>query len=264
MQNSTGKFFSKLIVVVTMFAVIAGLGAISIASLWQTESSFQPLNDPTLIVGGFALGAYISWAFAFIFQYTQNAALYIRKHFCTGKKVYESEVPFLGWEIELTDYQIADFAFWVSAFIDALTNVVWFYRTVEIPTDLVLGWMLRIIGYSAMIVSVGVEEAMGIVLDALKRSIGELFESMKPMKKMGQQMNNKPQQNNNPSRQEPRPSEQRPNQNQQNFMRPVGMNAKGSSGQRMEEPHMQQSHQRLSSPNQDGPSYRDYEEPNFQ
>jgi hypothetical protein len=176
-------YFTQVIIVLTLLAVVFGLGAISLVSLFQTEKAFQPMNDPSIIILGINIGAYISVFFALIAQYTQNVALYIGKHYCTGKVVFESELPIIG-EVVIVDKALADGAFWVSAIIDALTNIVWFYTTVSIPTDFVLGAMLRIIGYTGMLASVFVEEAIGIVMDALRKATRQLKDISAQEKRM--------------------------------------------------------------------------------
>lgn len=176
-------YYSQFIIVLALFLVFIALVMVSVASLFQTEQAFQPLNDPTIVLFGVQIGSYLSIFFAFIAQYTQNVALYIKKHFCKNTVVFKSELPFVG-EIEFTDTKAADFAFWVSFGIDSLTNVVWFYRTVEIPKDVILGAMLMIIGYSTMIGSTFAEEAIGVVLDALKKARQQLSDIAKQEKRM--------------------------------------------------------------------------------
>jgi hypothetical protein len=182
-DEATKLYWSQAIIVIALFLVFVSLVGISVISLSQTEQAYQSLNDPLLVVWGFAIGNYISILFALVTQYSQNAALYIKKHFCKNQIVFKSELLIIG-DIEIRDNQIADFVFWVSAGIDALTNIIWFYTTVAIPVDIILGTMLRVVGYGSMVASVFAEEAMGIVLDAFRKAKKQLDEISKWEKKL--------------------------------------------------------------------------------
>lgn len=191
-------YYTQLIVVVALLAVVIGLAGTSIISFFQTEKAFVPLNDPTIVMFGFQAGNWISYLFAMSFQYGQNAALYIKRKFCSDNIILKSELPFIG-EIEIRDNTIADIVFWSCCLVDSLTNVLWFHQSVEIPSDAVLGWMLRIIGYSAMIGSVFAEEAIGVVLDALRKAGKELNEIRASEKRMKAKEFNATQSQNVPS-----------------------------------------------------------------
>jgi hypothetical protein len=166
-------YWSHFVIVLTLIFTFIALVGISIVSFFQTERAFQGFNDPTIVVLGFSIGDYISILFAMAAQYTQNVALYIKKYFCSDKVIFRSEIPLLG-EIEIFDTSLADTAFWVSAVIDSLTNVVWFYQSVIPPSDAILKVLINVIGYGAMFAVVFAEEAIGVVLDALKNSIRQL------------------------------------------------------------------------------------------
>jgi hypothetical protein len=172
-RNEIGKlYYSQLIVVWAIRVCIIGFAILSVFSLMQTESSYQPMNDGDMNLFGFQFGLYISIVLALVTQYIQNVALYAKKHMCVGDVVFESELPFIG-KFKLTDRKIADFVFWASAGIDALTNVIWFYLTVEISWD-ILGIMIAIVGYTMMILLVFVEEGIGFLLDAHKKANRQL------------------------------------------------------------------------------------------
>jgi hypothetical protein len=156
--------WEQIILVLAIGLLIIGLGVVSIVSFFQTETAFRNLNDSEIK----GVGSLISVAFAFIFQYGQNAALYIRKKFCNGKIIYS----LYTWEV--SDKTIFLGIFWLFAAVDALTNIVWFYKTVEINPDPFLNAIVRVLGYAAMILAVGVEEALGKALDAFSHALSEL------------------------------------------------------------------------------------------
>lgn len=156
--------WEQIILVVALLLFLVGLGTVSIVSFFQTETAFKGLNDPNIK----GIGGFISIAFAFIFQYGQNAALYIRKKFCNDKTLF----TLYTWDI--SDKTIALWVFWIFAMVDALTNIIWFYQTVEKNPDPFLNVVVNVLGYAAMILAVGVEEILGKALDAFSRATGEL------------------------------------------------------------------------------------------
>jgi hypothetical protein len=161
---ATKMKWTQIVLIVALILCLTGLGTVSIVSFFQTETAFRGLNDPNIPM----LGMAISYAFAFIFQYGQNAALYIRKKFCSGKTVF----TLFSWDV--TDKDLLMAAFCILAAVDAITNIVWFYSTVEANPDKFIDGMVKFLGYSAMILAVFVEEALGAVLDALSRALKEL------------------------------------------------------------------------------------------
>jgi hypothetical protein len=157
--------WTQVILVVTFILCLVGAGIISIVYFFQTESAFRPLND-----SGILLGRAISFAFAFVFQYGQNVSLFMRKKFCSGKIIFR--VPFFDWEV--SDRACFMIVFIVFAAVDALTNVIWFYRTVETNPDPFIDATVKTLGYTGMILAVFVEEAIGGIMDALSKAMKEL------------------------------------------------------------------------------------------
>lgn len=156
--------WQQIILVLAIFAFLVGLGIVSAVSYFQTEQSFQNLNDPNIVFLGINFGMMISNAFSLLFQYGQNAILFIRKVFLDDDELFDV----MGKSISQKD--IALWVFFLFAGIDALTNCLWYYQTVEPNENMVLRVVVSIVGYSAMIVSVFVEEAIGYTLDALTRA----------------------------------------------------------------------------------------------
>jgi len=170
-QIETLKYVS-LINLFAMFAVAVTLAAISIASLLQTISAFNKMADPTLPI----LGMLLPIAYGVLFQYGQNAALYIRQHYCDSRTI------FYLWEFGVTSRHIAMGVFIVCAFVDAATNVLWFYRSVEPSGDILTDSLVMAIGYPSMILVVFAEEVFGRVLQALRRVMNE-YKSIKQREK---------------------------------------------------------------------------------
>jgi hypothetical protein len=171
-QNGRNRMvWQQRIIVTALVLLLIGLVIASFVSFFQTELAFRPLNDVNIPL----IGGLISYAFAFIFQYGQNAALYIRQKFCTGKTLFT--IPFLGWDI--SDKTSLFALFLLFAIVDAATNVIWFYRNVETNTDVFLDIIVKGIGYLAMFAVVFVEEALGWVLDALSKATKEMKEILK-------------------------------------------------------------------------------------
>lgn len=162
--------WQQIILVLAIFAFLVGLGIVSAVSYFQTEQSFQNLNDPNIVFLTVNFGMMISNAFSLLFQYGQNAILFIRKIFLDDDELFEV----MGKSISQKD--VALWVFFLFAGIDALTNCLWYYQTVEPNENMVLRVVVSIVGYSAMIVSVFVEEAIGYTLDALTRAWSGLID----------------------------------------------------------------------------------------
>jgi hypothetical protein len=161
-------FWYSLISVITTFLLLIGLIGISIVSFFQTNKTFEPLNDPSIIIFTLPFGMWISLFMSFIVQYGQNVALIVIALFCKNIVIFQ-----IG-KIKITDTNIAWIIFWITAITDAATNIVWFMTTVEIPDDIITGTIVRLIGYGTMILSIFSEEALGIVLDSFSKSLEQL------------------------------------------------------------------------------------------
>ena len=174
-QQNLERF--KYVTMVNMIAILVVAFAIlivSAASLAQTISAFNPVADPSLIVFGIPLGLTLPVVYGVLFQYGQNAALYVRKH-------YTNDDPLVDWSIlgfDVTSRNIALLFFMVCAIIDAGTNVVWFYKNVEPSGDAVIDALLFGVGYPSMILVVFAEEVFGLVLQAFRRVKNE-YKSIK-------------------------------------------------------------------------------------
>lgn len=164
----TRLIWSQRILVMASFLVVVVLIFISAVSLLQTESAFQTLNDSNISILGITIGNAISWAFAIFFQYGQNVVLYMRKKFCKNTVVFE----FMN--TDFTDKKLMLFAFFLFAGVDALTNIVWYYKTVELIPDPLLNVVISVIGYTAMVVAVFSEEGLGWALDSFSKANKEL------------------------------------------------------------------------------------------
>lgn len=151
--------YVSFINLMAMIAVAITLAAISIASLLQTISAFDNMADPSLPI----LGMLLPVAYGVLFQYGQNAALYIRQHYCDNRKIFA-----IGDAI-VTSSNIAMGVFIVCAFVDGFTNVLWFYRSVEMTGDKFTDGLVMAIGYPSMVLVVFAEEVLGRVLQALRR-----------------------------------------------------------------------------------------------
>ncbi len=147
------KVWETRITAITLALCLIGLIGASIVSFFQTMRAFVPLNDPTTF-----LGTGIAFLFALIFQYGQNAALYVKVHYTSGKEIF--------WGI--TDSALCLIIFGVCAVIDAGTNCYWLYLQPDIIAQPIY---FRVIEYSAMILVVFVEEVIGKVLQAFSHSL---------------------------------------------------------------------------------------------
>ena len=148
---------------VAIFSVALALVAVSVASLFQTITAFSAMADKSIPY----LGAFLPIFYGVLFQYGQNAALYTRRYYCDKKILFR----FLYWRVTSSD--IAMSVFIVCAFVDGVTNVLWFVRTVEPSADMFSYILVRAIGYPTMILIVFVEESLGYALQALRRVINE-------------------------------------------------------------------------------------------
>jgi hypothetical protein len=165
-----GLKYVALVNLLSFIAVSIVLIFISGASLVQTISAFRALEDAELVVAGVSIGLFLPIAYGVLFQYGKNVALYIRKYYCDTKTIFI--IPFVEWRISTSS--LAMFAFWVCAIVDAATNVLWFYRNVEMTGDPIVDGLVVVTGYPAMIGIVFVEELLGIVFQGLRRSFREL------------------------------------------------------------------------------------------
>jgi len=163
------KFVVTIKVITSLFGVIS-LVYLSILSLAQTEAFFKVWNDPDTMIWGLQIGLFASWAMALMFQYGQNVALYVREEFLTKETVFT--IPVFNYK--LTQKDVALIMFFVFAAVDGWTNIVWFQKTVETTGDPFADMITNIVGSSAMIVIVFVEELLGLTLQALYTSVGVL------------------------------------------------------------------------------------------
>lgn len=168
-KNSRDRMkWTQMILIFAFMLFIPALIAISIVSFLQTESAFQVMNDPTLSFVGMSIGSYISYFMAIIFQYGQNVALFIRKHFLTDEVVIENSF------FQMSEKDLAMGAFIVCAVIDAGTNVIWFAANVDTHPDPILNIVIKTVGYAAMIVIIFVEETLGWAIDGFSKAMNQL------------------------------------------------------------------------------------------
>ncbi|MFH2029189.1 MAG: hypothetical protein ABIJ40_01005 [Bacteroidota bacterium] len=160
------KKWEMIITTITLGLCIVGLIGISIISFFQTLYAFLPLNDPTMEMGGIGVGCWIAFLFALVFQYGQNAALYVRQHYAAGKRILN-----VFGLYDLTDRGAYMGVFLICSLIDAGTNCIWLYNQKDIAMQPIY---FQIIEYGAMILIVGVEEVLGIVLQAFNHSKANL------------------------------------------------------------------------------------------
>lgn len=161
--------WTQVLSVLMFFGFTIGLVILSVASFFQTESAFRSANDSSIVFFGISFGNVISYAFALLFQYGQNIALFIRKHFFE-----RDEVVFSVWGRDVTQKEIALWVFFFCAGVDSITNIIWFHTTVEPVSNFVINLLLKIVGYSAMVVVVFAEEALGWALDAVFKAFDQL------------------------------------------------------------------------------------------
>lgn len=151
--------YVTLVNLLALFLVVVTLAIVSLASLLQTIRAFSNMADPTLPM----FGMFLPIAYGVLFQYGQNAALYIRQYYC-------DDVPLLRLgDVVITSRNLAMGVFFVCAFVDGFTNVLWFYRSVEMTGDKFTDYLVMIIGYPCMVLIVFAEEVFGRVLQALRR-----------------------------------------------------------------------------------------------
>jgi hypothetical protein len=150
--------YLALINVLAMVVVLIALLGMSYASLMQTIQAFALWEDPTL-----SIGIYLPILLGVLFQYGQNAALYLRKRFGNNKQLQQG---FPDW---LTTNNIALSVFAVCALVDGATNILWFEKNVvaSLTTNILI---YRVIGWLGMSLLVFVEEVLGWVLDGLSLS----------------------------------------------------------------------------------------------
>ncbi len=154
--------FEVSVITITLLLCVCGLLGMSIMSFFQTQSAFTPLNDPSMTFQGIEFGSWIAFLCALIFQYGQNAALYVKNTYTTGKVF----INLFGiWNIK--DTTLCWIVFWICAGIDAGTNCLWLYNQPDIKKQ---NPVFQTVEYAAMISVVFVEEVLGIVLQALAHS----------------------------------------------------------------------------------------------
>lgn len=166
--NNNKQKWEAIIVTITLLFCVIGLAGLSYISFFQTLFAFKPLNDPTMIVGGVAVGNWVAFLCALLFQYGQNAALYIRKVYGTDKIAFNVMGFF---NVRNSDTYLIVFA--VCAIIDAGTNIIWLSSQPEVANQ---AFYFKVIEYSVMALLVFVEEVLGITLQALSHSIEKLKE----------------------------------------------------------------------------------------
>lgn len=184
-KNSRDRMkWTQMILIFAFMLFIPALIAISIVSFLQTESAFQVMNDSTLSFLGMSIGSYISYFMAIIFQYGQNVALFIRKHFLTDDVVVENSF------FQMSEKDLAMGAFIVCAVIDAGTNVIWFAANVDTHADPILNIIIKTVGYAAMIVIIFVEETLGWAIDGFSKAMNQLKSITQYDKKKNSSENN--------------------------------------------------------------------------
>jgi len=154
--------YLALINVLALVVVLIALLGLSYASLMQTIRAFDTWADPTL-----QIGLYLPILLGVLFQYGQNAALYLRKRFGSDRILQDG---FPEW---LTTNNIAISIFIICAIVDGATNILWFEKNVivEVSSNILI---YRVIGWLGMAMLVFVEEVLGWVLDGLTLSWKEL------------------------------------------------------------------------------------------
>jgi len=206
-----------------------GLIGMSIASFIQTEIAFRAMNDSEVVFFTFIIGNYMSYFAAFVFQYGQNVALFIRKEFLIKKVIFR----FAG--INFTQKKIALLIFWIFAVVDGGTNVLWFKGQYVPSEDEVKNILIQIVSYSAMIAVVGSEEMLEWAWSATSRIWIDLMGINKRLKKARVGENKKSSSSRNTSRKQEtyqKPSNQkksRLNQNKTSQNKPNYHNLKASA-----------------------------------
>jgi len=156
----------KYVVAVSLIALIAvaiTLFGASIASLMQTISAFQEFADPTIIFLGIPIGVYLPVIYGVMFQYGQNAALYIREHYGSDEEIATV------FRVKLTSNNISLGVFIACLTVDVATNFLWFYKSVAMTGDLFVDVLIQVVGYGSMFLIAWSEEVLGIVVQALRR-----------------------------------------------------------------------------------------------
>lgn len=242
---SSKRKFEIGITTFTLFLCVLGLAGMSITSFFQTQSAFEPLNDPTMEFQGIKFGMWIAFLCALIFQYGQNAALYVKNTYATGKTV----INLFGiWNIK--DTTLCWIVFWLCASIDAGTNCLWLYNQPDIRKQHPI---FQTIEYSSMIAIVFVEEVLGIVLQALAHSFTLLRQIIASERSIITKKNNESQS----SQQQPKSSYQpqhRPNDKQNKNQKTKEVNPffapKEQSRKEPSYQNTQQSHKQPEKPSQ--------------
>jgi len=166
-ENQPMKY-PTLMKLIAAFAVLVGMGLLSIASFLQTMDGFSTIGDPEMILFGIPLGAALPFIYAIVFQYGQNVALLVREYLTHDKVIWENDNTFLP--ITITDTKLATMVFVLCAVVDAGTNILWMANNWSPSGVIIKDVASVVIGYSAMIAVVFVEEGMGMVAQAMSKS----------------------------------------------------------------------------------------------
>jgi hypothetical protein len=129
----------------------------------QTISAFQEFADPTIIFLGIPIGVYLPVIYGVMFQYGQNAALYIREHYGSDEEIATV------FRVKLSSNNISLGVFIACLTVDVATNFLWFYKSVAMTGDLFVDVLIQVVGYGSMFLIAWSEEVLGIVVQALRR-----------------------------------------------------------------------------------------------
>lgn len=174
--------WTTAIAVITIGLGVIGLIVMSFVSYFQTAIAFAPLADTSIpIVGG-----WIPYFLAFVFQYGQNIALFLKSRYATGQHVF----TFLFWDVD--DKTLYNAAFGFCAILDAGTNCIWLSENTQVSSQ---KWYFQLVEYGAMVGVVWVEEVLGMAIQAFASSVTELNQIMVRERGRGgsKPNNNKPQ-----------------------------------------------------------------------
>ena len=176
---SKHKYLALINVLALMVVLVALLG-LSYASLTQTIQAFAAWADPTLWIG-----IYLPILLGLLFQYGQNAALYLRKRFGSNRILQDA---FPKW---LTTNNISISMFVICAIVDVATNILWFEKNVvaDLSSNVPI---YRLIGWLGMALLVFVEEVLGWVLDGLSLSAKEYMSIIEAEKRVSPTSSYKP------------------------------------------------------------------------
>lgn len=165
--------FVAMMNMVAIFLFVVALVMASLFSLWQTVLALSETTD-TVVVFGYELGWMLPWIYGVLIQYGQNVALYIKKFYCTEDiiAVVPRWMPLIK-NTRVTSTLIALSAFWITAIVDAGTNVLWAYESVAMNGTPIRNFIVGVVIYTLMVIIVFAEELIGISLQAFRRSYRE-------------------------------------------------------------------------------------------